>query len=189
MRCTVHALCRLCVTESRVGTHQSGALYPRDALSKGHNIQELSVRDTSTLHPIFLGGGGEWDHLLYKNRTSKALVTLVAKCTYKRNTNHMHIPLTGSVRLFSSLSPFRWVEYYVSNFTCRISLTNQLTTALLAGVLRHVLDPPPQPWPGVDRASTMTRTAIKPGGIENSFKILNLFTMSFSLRQNNVSIW
>jgi hypothetical protein len=41
------------------------------------------------------------------------------------------------------------------------------------------LDPPPQPWPGVDRASTITRTAIKPGGIENSFKILNFFCIFF----------
>jgi hypothetical protein len=89
---------------------------------------------------------------------------------------HMLIPFTGSERLFSSRPPFRWVEYYISNFTCRISL---LTTALLAGVLRHVLDPPPQPWPGVDRASTITRTAIKPGGIENSLKILNFFMYIF----------
>jgi hypothetical protein len=91
----------------------------------------------------------------------------------------MHIPLTGSERLFSSLPPFRWVEYYISTFICRIFLTNQLTTALLAGVLRHVLDPPPQPWPGVDRASTITRTAIKPGGIENSFKMLDFFLYIF----------
>jgi hypothetical protein len=39
----------------QVGTHRSGAKYPRDALFKGRNIQELSVRDTSvgntsTLH-------------------------------------------------------------------------------------------------------------------------------------------
>ncbi len=44
-----------CLMRSRVGTHQSGAKYPRDALFKGRNIQELSVRDTSvgdtsTLH-------------------------------------------------------------------------------------------------------------------------------------------
>ena len=32
---------------SRVGTHWSGAQYPRDAFSKGRNIQELSVGDTS----------------------------------------------------------------------------------------------------------------------------------------------
>jgi hypothetical protein len=36
---------------SRVGTHRSGAKYPRDALFKGCNIQELSVGDISTLHP------------------------------------------------------------------------------------------------------------------------------------------
>ena len=41
---------------SRVGTHWSGAQYPRDALFKGRNIQEFSdgdasVGDTSTLHP------------------------------------------------------------------------------------------------------------------------------------------
>ncbi len=35
---------------SRVGTHRSGTQYPRDALFKGRNIQELSVGDTSTLH-------------------------------------------------------------------------------------------------------------------------------------------
>jgi hypothetical protein len=50
-----HALCGPCVTRSRVGTHQSGAQYPRDNLFKGRNIQELSVgdtsvEDTSTLH-------------------------------------------------------------------------------------------------------------------------------------------
>jgi hypothetical protein len=50
------ALCDPCVTKSRVGTHWSGAQYPRDTLFKGRNIQELSVgdtsvRDTSTLHP------------------------------------------------------------------------------------------------------------------------------------------
>ncbi len=44
---------------SRVGTHRSGTQYPRDALFKGRNIQELSVGDTSvgdtsTLHPFFL---------------------------------------------------------------------------------------------------------------------------------------
>ncbi len=53
---------------SRVGTHRSGAKYPREALFKGRNIQELSVRDTSvgdtsTLHPnngvaVAVGGGG-----------------------------------------------------------------------------------------------------------------------------------
>jgi hypothetical protein len=50
-----HALCGPCVTRSRVGTHQSGPKYPRDALFKGRNIQEFSIRDTSvgdtsTLH-------------------------------------------------------------------------------------------------------------------------------------------
>jgi hypothetical protein len=35
------------VTQSRVGTHWSGAQYLRDALFKGRNIQELSVGDTS----------------------------------------------------------------------------------------------------------------------------------------------
>jgi hypothetical protein len=50
MRCAVYALCGPCVTRSRVGTHRSGAQYPRDALFKGRNIQELSVGDTSTLH-------------------------------------------------------------------------------------------------------------------------------------------
>jgi hypothetical protein len=49
------ALCDPCVTQSRVGTHWSGAQFPRDALLKGCNIQELSVGDTSvgetsTLH-------------------------------------------------------------------------------------------------------------------------------------------
>jgi hypothetical protein len=49
------ALCDPCVTWSRVGTLRSGAQYPRNALFKGRNIQELSVRDTSvrdtsTLH-------------------------------------------------------------------------------------------------------------------------------------------
>ncbi len=52
-------LCNPCVTQSRVGTHWSRAQYPRDALFKGRNIQELSVRntsvgDTSTLHQFFL---------------------------------------------------------------------------------------------------------------------------------------
>jgi hypothetical protein len=51
------ALCDPCVTKSRVGTHWSGAQYPRDTLFKGCNIQELSVGDTSvgdtsTLHPV-----------------------------------------------------------------------------------------------------------------------------------------
>ncbi len=55
--CDTHALCGPCVTQSRVGTHRSGAQYPRDALFKGRNIQELSVGDTSigdtsTLHPV-----------------------------------------------------------------------------------------------------------------------------------------
>ncbi len=50
------AVCGPCVTQSRFGTHWSGAQYPRDALFKGRNIQELSVGDTSvgdpsTLHP------------------------------------------------------------------------------------------------------------------------------------------
>ncbi len=50
------ALCNPSVTQSRVGTHWSGAQYLRDALFKGRNIQELlvgdtSVGDTSTLHP------------------------------------------------------------------------------------------------------------------------------------------
>jgi hypothetical protein len=45
-----------CLTRTRVGTHRSGAQYPRDALFKGRNIQEFSVGDTSvggtsTLHP------------------------------------------------------------------------------------------------------------------------------------------
>jgi hypothetical protein len=44
---------------SRVGTHRSGAKYPRDTLFKGRSIQELlvrdtSVRDTSTLHLVML---------------------------------------------------------------------------------------------------------------------------------------
>ncbi len=48
------------MTQSRDGTHWSGAQYPRDALFKGRNIQELSVRDTSvgdisTLHRLFSG--------------------------------------------------------------------------------------------------------------------------------------
>jgi hypothetical protein len=51
------ALCDSCVTQSRVGTHWSGAQYPRDALFKGRDIQELSVGDTSvgntsTLHHL-----------------------------------------------------------------------------------------------------------------------------------------
>ncbi len=51
------ALCDPSVTQSRVGTHWSGAQYLRDALVKGHHIQELSVGDTSigetsTLHPL-----------------------------------------------------------------------------------------------------------------------------------------
>jgi hypothetical protein len=45
-------LCNPCVTQSRVRTHWSGAQYPRDVLFKGRNIQELSVGDTSTLHPL-----------------------------------------------------------------------------------------------------------------------------------------
>jgi hypothetical protein len=45
------ALCDPCVTQSRVGTHWSGAQYPRNTLFKGRNIRELSVGDTSTLHP------------------------------------------------------------------------------------------------------------------------------------------
>jgi hypothetical protein len=53
------ALCDPCVMQSRVGTHWSGAQYPRDALFKGRNIQELSigdrsVGDTSTLHQFQL---------------------------------------------------------------------------------------------------------------------------------------
>jgi hypothetical protein len=36
-----------CLTRSMVGTHRSGARYPRDALFKGRNIQEFSVGDTS----------------------------------------------------------------------------------------------------------------------------------------------
>jgi hypothetical protein len=57
MHCAVHALCGPCLMWSRVGTHHSGAQYPRNALFKGRNIQELSVRDTSvgdtsTLHPV-----------------------------------------------------------------------------------------------------------------------------------------
>ncbi len=36
-----------CLMQSRVGTHWSGAQYPRDALFKGRNIQEFSVGDTS----------------------------------------------------------------------------------------------------------------------------------------------
>ncbi len=43
-----------CLTQSRVGTYRSGAQYPRDALFKGPNIQEFSVGDTSTLHPLKL---------------------------------------------------------------------------------------------------------------------------------------
>jgi hypothetical protein len=44
-----------CWTRSRVGTHWSGAQYPRDALIKGRNMLEFlvgdtSVGDTSTLH-------------------------------------------------------------------------------------------------------------------------------------------
>jgi hypothetical protein len=35
-----------CLTRSRVGTHRSGAQYPRDALFKGRYIQKFSVRDT-----------------------------------------------------------------------------------------------------------------------------------------------
>ena len=51
------ALCDPCVMWSRVGTDRSEALYPKDNLFKGRNIQELSVRDTSvgdtsTLHPL-----------------------------------------------------------------------------------------------------------------------------------------
>jgi hypothetical protein len=54
------ALCDPCVRQSRVGTHWPRAQYPRDALFKGRNIQELSVRDTSvgatsTLHQYFVG--------------------------------------------------------------------------------------------------------------------------------------
>jgi hypothetical protein len=43
MHCAVHALCGPCMTRSRVGTLRSGAQYPREALFKGRNIQELSV--------------------------------------------------------------------------------------------------------------------------------------------------
>ncbi len=51
------ALCDPCMTQSRVGSHWSGAQYPRDALFKWRNIQELlvgdtSVGDTSTLHDV-----------------------------------------------------------------------------------------------------------------------------------------
>jgi hypothetical protein len=44
----------------RVGTHWSGAQYPRDTLFKGRNIQELSVGDTSvgTHPPCILSGWG-----------------------------------------------------------------------------------------------------------------------------------
>jgi hypothetical protein len=50
-------MCGPYVMRSRVGTHGSGAQYPREALFKGRNIQEFSVgdtsvRDTSTLHLI-----------------------------------------------------------------------------------------------------------------------------------------
>ncbi len=37
---------------SKVGTHRSGTQYSSGALFKGRNIQELSVGDTSTLHPF-----------------------------------------------------------------------------------------------------------------------------------------
>ena len=40
------ALCDPCVMWSRVGTDRSEALYPKDNLFKGRNIQELSVGDT-----------------------------------------------------------------------------------------------------------------------------------------------
>ncbi len=47
-----------CFTRSRVGTHWSGAQYPRDALFKGHNIQEFSVGDTwSGTHQPCMGPG------------------------------------------------------------------------------------------------------------------------------------
>jgi hypothetical protein len=57
-----HALCGPCLMRSRVGTHRSGAQHSRDALFKGRNIQELSVRDTSvgdtsTLHPLVVALG------------------------------------------------------------------------------------------------------------------------------------
>ncbi len=50
----------------QVGTHRSGAQYPRDTLFKGRNIQEFSVRDTSvgdtsTLHGSFRAGGLQRD--------------------------------------------------------------------------------------------------------------------------------
>ncbi len=93
MHCAVHALCRLCVTRSRVGTHRSGAQYPRDALSKGRNIQELSVRDTSvgdtsTLHPWMVGW--VWCRLAMVVRLSTALIRFcrrTASCgTFRANT-------------------------------------------------------------------------------------------------------
>ncbi len=57
-----HALYGPCLRWSRVGTHRSGTQYPRDALFKGRNIHELSVRDTSvgdtsTLHRVNNTGG------------------------------------------------------------------------------------------------------------------------------------
>jgi hypothetical protein len=62
-----HALCGPCVTQSRVSTHRSGAQYPRDALFKGRNIQDLSdgntsVGDTSTKFHWGRGGGGGARH-------------------------------------------------------------------------------------------------------------------------------
>ncbi len=58
MRCWRPTELVSCLTRSKVGTHWSGTPYPREALFKGHNIQEFSVRDTSigdtsTLHPLF----------------------------------------------------------------------------------------------------------------------------------------
>jgi hypothetical protein len=42
-----------------------------------------------------------------------------------------------------------------------------LTTSVQAGVfLQAPRSPPPHPWPGVDRANTTRRTAIKPEGLE-----------------------
>jgi hypothetical protein len=57
-----------------------------------------------------------------------------------------------------------------------------LTTSVQAGVfLQAPRSPPPHPWPGVDRANTTRRTAIKPGGLEEENISSTFFYYQFIL--------
>ncbi len=53
-----------------------------------------------------------------------------------------------------------------------------LTTSVQAGVfLQAPRSPPPHPSPGVDRANTTRKTAIKPGGLEEEKNSSNFFLL------------